>query len=73
MHTIKDPNCNWFTEQKRHEILNWISKVPYEDAHINKARKREKNTCGWLRKKEDFLSWMNSPSCRVLWVHGNGI
>ena len=73
MHATNISNSNRFIELKRHKILNWISKLPYQDAHINNVRKREKNTCGWLRKKKNFLSWMNSSASRVLWVHGNGI
>lgn len=72
MHATHISNSNCFIELKRHKILNWISKLPYQDAHINNVRKREQNTCGWLRKKKNFLSWMNSSTSRVLWVHGNG-
>jgi len=59
-------------EEKRREILDWISKVHYQDAHINASTKRVRDTCNWLRKKEAYLRWAGSSGSAVLWVHGKG-
>ncbi|KAF8417864.1 hypothetical protein EV426DRAFT_353287 [Tirmania nivea] len=57
-------------DDKRREVLNWISKVHYQDAHTNASAKRVPDTCNWLRKKEAYIRWAGSSGSAVLWVHG---
>ncbi|RPB18348.1 hypothetical protein L211DRAFT_871843 [Terfezia boudieri ATCC MYA-4762] len=57
-------------EEKRREVLNWISNVHYQDAHTNASAKRVPDTCNWLRKKEAYIRWAGSSGSAVLWVHG---
>lgn len=59
-------------EEKRREVLNWISQVHYQDAHTNASTKRVPDTCNWLRKKEPYMRWAGSSGSAVLWVHGKG-
>ncbi|KAL7270484.1 hypothetical protein RUND412_006805, partial [Rhizina undulata] len=52
------------------EILDWISKVPFEDHHLFIRRSRQVGTGNWLLKKNDFENWRNSRSSSILWLHG---
>ncbi|RPB29689.1 hypothetical protein L211DRAFT_34242 [Terfezia boudieri ATCC MYA-4762] len=57
-------------EQRRLEVLTWLSAIPYRDSHVNACEKRMENTCGWLFDREEFKSWQTGETSSLLWVHG---
>lgn len=59
-------------ENKRRNVLRWLSKVDY-GAHHEKARDlRFDDTGGWLFGKREFEDWVESQCSSVLWVCGTG-
>ncbi|KAF8454413.1 hypothetical protein BGX38DRAFT_1173630 [Terfezia claveryi] len=57
-------------EQRRLEVLTWLSAIPYRDSHVNACEKRMENTCGWLFDREEFQNWQTEETSSLLWVHG---
>ncbi|KAL7266228.1 hypothetical protein RUND412_011235, partial [Rhizina undulata] len=57
-------------ENKRFEILNWLSKVDYKEHHNFIRSTRQPNTGNWLFKKHDFIQWNKSSSSTIFWLHG---
>ncbi|KAL7266091.1 hypothetical protein RUND412_011377, partial [Rhizina undulata] len=57
-------------ENKRFEILNWLSKVDYKEHHNFIRSTRQPNTRNWLFEKHDFIQWNESSSSTIFWLHG---
>lgn len=53
-----------------HEIMRWISQVPYESDLYNSERGRLIGTCEWLIAHGTCRHWKESPESMILWLHG---
>ncbi|KAL7268693.1 hypothetical protein RUND412_008673 [Rhizina undulata] len=58
------------SDVERSKILEWLSRVPFEDHHLFIRPLRQAGTGKWLLEKEDFVSWKHSPSSSILWLRG---
>lgn len=58
------------TANQTHEIMRWISQVPYESDLYNSERGRLTGTCGWLIAHNTYRQWKRSPRSMILWLHG---
>ncbi|KAL7273574.1 hypothetical protein RUND412_003559 [Rhizina undulata] len=56
-------------DDKRFQILTWLSKVDYKEYHDFIRSARQANTGNWLFRKNDFIQWNNSSSS-IFWLHG---
>ncbi|KAL7270606.1 hypothetical protein RUND412_006680 [Rhizina undulata] len=67
-------NINFEGEQgrdaERSKILEWISRVPFEEHHWFFRQLRQDGTGKWLLEKRDYIQWINSTSS-ILWLRGN--
>ncbi|KAF8417654.1 hypothetical protein EV426DRAFT_709670 [Tirmania nivea] len=57
-------------ENKRITVLRWFSTVPYQSHHDLACEGRVEHTGTWLFKKKEFISWENSKTPAILWLHG---
>ncbi|KAL7270204.1 hypothetical protein RUND412_007099, partial [Rhizina undulata] len=55
---------------ERSKILEWLSRVPFENHHFFIRPFRQDATGKWLLQKRDFISWKDSSSSSILWLHG---
>lgn len=60
-----------FEDNKRHQLLQWLSSVHYHDAHESQRRNRSAGTCDWLLQKDEFFHWKQANKSSLLWLHGN--
>ena len=58
------------SDQRRREILNWISTIAYEDNHKATSFGLLEGTGGWLRNKPGFQEWQASSESGILWLRG---
>jgi hypothetical protein len=60
-------------EEKRKELLDWLTTVDYSTSYNSALQKRHSETSGWLvNKLEVFHKWKDSPNS-LLWLHGKGL
>jgi len=59
-----------FSEQRRREILDWISTIAYEDNHKTTSDGLLEGTGSWLRNKEEFQEWQASDASGIFWLRG---
>jgi len=57
-------------ETKRVTILQWFSTVPYQKHHNLACEGRVEHTGSWLFQRKEFISWENSNTSTILWLHG---
>ncbi|KAJ5497544.1 hypothetical protein N7463_009531 [Penicillium fimorum] len=57
-------------EEKRIEMLEWISSIPFGKNHNNVKEKRTPGTGEWLLQHEDFTTWEQSNSS-IFWLQGS--
>ncbi|KAJ5357020.1 hypothetical protein N7517_011629 [Penicillium concentricum] len=57
-------------EEKRIEMLEWISSIPFGKNHNNVKEKRTPGTGEWLLQHEDFANWEESDSS-IFWLQGS--
>lgn len=58
------------TEERRQELLNWLSDVDPSEIYNTARDKHGAGTGEWLtRESEEFRAWKESPSS-LLWLHG---
>lgn len=57
-------------EDKRIEMLEWISPIPFGKNHNNVKEKRTPGTGEWLLQHEDFSEWEKSGSS-IFWLQGS--
>ncbi|KAL7274140.1 hypothetical protein RUND412_002974 [Rhizina undulata] len=55
---------------ERFEILEWLSKVPFENHHLFIRPFRQAGTGEWLLEKKEFIDWKDSSSSSILWLRG---
>lgn len=55
---------------KRIEILNWLSTIPYRKHHIEAHKKILQGTGGWFLDDDRMLQWRRSSLSSILWLHG---
>ncbi|KAL7273058.1 hypothetical protein RUND412_004116 [Rhizina undulata] len=55
---------------ERSKILEWFSRVPFEEHHLFIRQFRQAGTGKWLLEKREFIDWKDSPSSSILWLHG---
>nr|XP_036576344.1 ankyrin repeat protein [Colletotrichum truncatum]KAF6783069.1 ankyrin repeat protein [Colletotrichum truncatum] len=68
-----DTRRDWradFSIRRNIEILNWISKEPYEQHHKLTRSEVLNGTGKWLLEDPTFLQWKNESVSSVLWLHG---
>lgn len=58
------------TAKHTHEIMSWISEVPYKSDLDNSKRGRLTGTCEWLIAHDTYRQWKKSPRSTILWLHG---
>ncbi|GAB1196399.1 hypothetical protein APSETT444_005669 [Aspergillus pseudonomiae] len=56
--------------EKRGDVLRWISNIPYEDHHTVARAGRTGGTGGWLFKQREFQDWQLSKDSMIFWLHG---
>jgi hypothetical protein len=56
--------------QRRTQILQWISAIPYEDNHNTASTGHTSGTGEWLLQHSTYLDWKTSPTSNILWLHG---
>ncbi|KAJ9218119.1 hypothetical protein DTO166G4_510 [Paecilomyces variotii] len=56
--------------EKRHEMLLWISVIPFEDHHRIAKEGRTENTGTWLLRHDQYVEWQSSQQSTILWLHG---
>ncbi|RPB27784.1 hypothetical protein L211DRAFT_778835, partial [Terfezia boudieri ATCC MYA-4762] len=57
-------------EYKRITILHWFSTVPYREHHNLACEGRVEHTGTWLFTRKEFMSWEDSKTPAILWLHG---
>jgi hypothetical protein len=57
-------------ESERHEILTWLSDIPYESNHYTACKGRTDGTGKWLLRHERYGEWRGSSASTILWLHG---
>ncbi|KAL4894380.1 ankyrin repeat-containing domain protein [Aspergillus ambiguus] len=58
-------------KQRRIELLEWISPVPFGDHHGNVKERRTPGTGEWLLRDESFCKWERADSSGVFWLQGS--
>ncbi|OAA62771.1 Ankyrin repeat-containing domain protein [Niveomyces insectorum RCEF 264] len=56
---------------KRLEILDWISSIQYGKHHDTVRDARTPNTCEWLLQDHRFRQWEDAASSTLLWLQGS--
>ncbi|KAJ9359811.1 hypothetical protein DTO280E4_4489 [Paecilomyces variotii] len=56
--------------EKRHEMLLWISVIPFEDHHRMAKEGRTEDTGTWLLRHDQYVEWQSSQQSTILWLHG---
>jgi hypothetical protein len=51
--------------------LQWISRLPFDEAHQALRDKRASATCAWLLHGQDFGNWEDSNVCATFWLRGS--
>ncbi|KAF5517510.1 Vegetative incompatibility protein HET-E-1 [Colletotrichum aenigma] len=58
-------------EQKRREVLDWISDFDHERRHFEAKHSRVNDTGSWITENASFEKWRDDASSpNVLWCHG---
>ena len=57
-------------DEKRKNILKWLSLHDFEETHQRHFRKRFQNTGQWLLDDPRFISWRDQAQSRLLWCYG---
>ena len=58
------------TDERRREILRWLSPDDFEDTHHKHFKKRFGNTGQWLLDDIRFTKWKDEAQSSLLWCHG---
>lgn len=58
------------TDERRREILRWLSSDDFEDTHYKHFKKRFGNTGQWLLDDVRFTKWKDEAQSSLLWCHG---
>ena len=61
---------NLVNRSEQHDILCWISPVPYEENHRTARGERVPDTCQWLLMHQEYCQWRRSSVSSMLWLHG---
>ncbi|KAF5864459.1 hypothetical protein ETB97_007562 [Aspergillus alliaceus] len=56
--------------EKRGNILDWISSTPYEDHHRLAKTGRTPDTGRWIFEQRNFQDWRSSKDSMIFWLHG---
>jgi hypothetical protein len=60
-----------YNAKKREDILNWISKLDFDQKHRAVRSPRVEGTGGWLLGREEYLLWRDDVSVsNILWCYG---
>ena len=62
----------WSTimQDRRSEILRWISPIPYLDNHNTAGKGWTEGTGVWVFNHPQFTEWDKSSQSMILWLHG---
>ena len=55
--------------KERSEILNWVSKLPYEEYHQIAKNGLTNGTGEWLLSHEKYAEWRHSSASTILWLY----
>lgn len=58
-------------KEKRIEMLEWISSIPFGKNHNNVKEKRTPGTGEWLLQREHFATWEQSNESSIFWLQGS--
>jgi hypothetical protein len=54
----------------RHQVMCWVSGIPYEKVHETARAGRTPNTGQWLLAHPRFRDWRDCSASTILWLHG---
>ena len=57
-------------QEKRHQVFDWLSTIPYRKHHSNIIRSVLKGSGQWLLTSPDYRNWWKSSTSSILWLHG---
>ncbi|KAF8427603.1 ankyrin repeat-containing domain protein [Terfezia claveryi] len=57
-------------DNKRISVLQWFSTVPYQKHHNLACEGCVEHTGTWLFSRKEFMSWEDSKTPAILWLHG---
>jgi len=62
----------WHDASESREILNWLSKLSFNDRQNDLFSKRHPGTAEWILKTEAFMEWRKAgrDQCQTLWCPG---
>jgi hypothetical protein len=62
----------WHNASESREILDWLSKLSFNDRQNDLFSKRHPGTAEWILKKEAFMEWRKAcrDQCQTLWCPG---
>ena len=66
LHTIEDH----LDEQKRIEILRWLSSQPYIEHHEQIVKHVLSGSGAWLLQDPLYIQWHRNSASSLLWLHG---
>lgn len=55
--------------QENWDILDWISKIRYDEIQNLTQKNRSSETGSWLLKSSEYTNWKAAPG-EILWLHG---
>ncbi len=80
LRTLENPICRLvdasmiytkqLEEKQFHNILNWLSSVPYPQHHKRHSDERLPDSTQWLFRHPQYMSWKSSSSSSVMLLHG---
>lgn len=70
-HSLLSQSRLTISGEKRANVLEWLSDVPYQDHHKLSQGRRQEGTGQWLLQHDKFDNWRKS-SQSMLWFRGNG-
>lgn len=59
-----------FLEQKKGQILRWLSEIEYIKHHRNALEGILQDTGQWLLDKKEFREWRSNNISSIFWLHG---
>ncbi len=57
-------------ESQHIQLLHWLSPVPFSNHHNRHSENRIRGSGQWLLDHDRYLSWRNTSSSSIFWLHG---
>ncbi|KAI5839403.1 hypothetical protein DFP73DRAFT_211540 [Morchella snyderi] len=62
---------NKVENDRRYQILTWLSDVEYESHHMLSQQRRLKGTGSWLLENKPYIEWTASEASSILWLRAD--